>query len=206
MTTVTALRSDGDWTVDDLRDLPDDGLQYELADGVLLVSPAPRTAHQRAVGRLFTALVAACPDELEVFVSPVDFQPTRRRSLQPDVLVVRREDVGEHAVERPLQLAVEVLSPSTRAKDLLVKRVLYEDSGVQSMWVVDLDEPSITGWVLREGAWADEHRAVGDQSFGPPSRTPSRWRRRRSCEGRAPRGRAARVRLAHTPGGVPWCR
>jgi Uma2 family endonuclease len=165
MTAVTVLRHDGDWTVDDLRHLPDDGLQYELADGVLLVSPAPRPAHQRAVGRLHLALAAACPPELEVFLAPLDYQPTRRRSLQPDLLVVHRSDVGETAIERPLLLAVEVLSPSTRTKDLLVKRTLYEDSGVAAMWVVDLDEPSITGWELRAGRWCDEQRAVAEQPF-----------------------------------------
>lgn len=165
MTAVTVLRHDGDWTVDDLRALPDDGLQYELADGVLLVSPAPRPAHQRAVGRLFLALSANCPPELEVFPAPLDYQPSERRSLQPDVMVVRRADVGETAIERPLLLAVEVLSASTRTKDLLVKRALYEDSDVGAMWVVDLDEPSITGWVLREGRWSDEQRAVGEQPF-----------------------------------------
>ena len=165
MTGVTLLRHDGDWTVDDLRSLPDDGLQYELADGVLLVSPSPRPAHQRALGRLFVQLSAACPPELEVFPAPLDFQPTNRRSLQPDLLVVRREDVGELAIERPLLLAVEILSPSTRAKDLLVKRALYEDSGVAAMWVVDLDEPSITGWVLRDGRWSGERRATGSEVF-----------------------------------------
>jgi len=165
MTGVTLLRHDRDWTVEDLRALPDDGLQYELADGVLLVSPAPRPAHQRAIGRLLIELSASCPPELEVFVAPLDFQPTARRSLQPDLLVVRKEDVGELAIERPLLLAVEVLSPSTRAKDLLVKRALYEDSGVAAMWVVDLEEPSITGWALREGHWGDELRASGDEEF-----------------------------------------
>jgi Uma2 family endonuclease len=165
MTSVTLLRHDGDWTVDDLRALPDDGLQYELADGVLLVSPSPRPAHQRALGRLHILLSAACPPELEVFMGPLDFQPTNRRSLQPDLLVVRKEDVGEQVIERPLLLAIEILSPSTRVKDLLVKRALYEDSGVSAMWVVDLDEPSVTGWRLRDGRWSDEQRAVGDEPF-----------------------------------------
>lgn len=165
MPTVTLLRRDGDWTVDDLRDLPDDGLQYELADGVLLVTPAPRPRHQRAVVRLLTQLQASCPPHLEVFVAPLDFQPTPRRSLQPDVLVARRDRIGELALEQPLELAVEVLSPATRAKDLLVKRALYEDSGVAAMWVVDLDEPSITGWVLQDGRRADERRASGDEPF-----------------------------------------
>ena len=117
------------------------------------------------MGRLFAALSASCPSHLEVFVAPLDFQPTRRRSLQPDVLVVRRDEIGELALEQRLELAVEVLSPSTRAKDLLVKRALYEDSGVAAMWVVDLDEPSITGWVLRDGRWADERRATGEDPF-----------------------------------------
>ena len=165
MTSVTVLRHDGDWTVDDLRALPDDGLQYELADGVLLVSPSPRPAHQRALGRLHILLSAACPPDLEVFMAPLDFQPSARRSLQPDLLVVRQEDVGELAIERPLLLAVEILALSTRVKDLLVKRALYEDSGVSAMWVVDLDEPSITGWLLRDGRWSDGQKAVGDQAF-----------------------------------------
>lgn len=163
MTGVTLLRHDQEWTVADLRTLPDDGLQYELADGVLLVSPSPRPRHQRALGRLFVQLTAACPAGLEVFPAPLDFQPTSRRSLQPDLLVVREEDVGELVIEQPLLLAVEILSPSTRAKDLLVKRALYEDSGVASMWVVDLDEPSVTAWVLREGRWCDERRATGNE-------------------------------------------
>jgi Uma2 family endonuclease len=165
MTGVTLLQHDRDWTVEDLRGLPDDGLQYELADGVLLVSPSPRPVHQRALGRLFLELSAACPPGLEVFVAPLDFQPTPRRSLQPDLLVVRKEDVGQLVIERPLQLAVEILSPSTRAKDLLVKRALYEDSGVASMWVVDLDVPSITGWVLRDGRWSGERCARGEKVF-----------------------------------------
>lgn len=165
MTSETLLRHDRDWTVVDLRALPDDGLQYELAEGVLLVSPSPRPVHQRALVRLLVALLDECPPELEVFPTPLDFQPTSRRSLQPDLLVVRKEDIGELAIERPLLLAVEILSPSTRAKDLLVKRALYEDSGVAAMWVVDLDEPGITGWVLGEGRWSDERRASGDEEF-----------------------------------------
>ncbi len=39
---------------------------------------------------------------------------------------------------------MEVLSPSTRSKDLLLKRGLNEDSGVESYWIVDPDEVSVT--------------------------------------------------------------
>ena len=40
MCRVTVMPRGDEWTVADLASLPDDGLQYELADGVLLVSPA----------------------------------------------------------------------------------------------------------------------------------------------------------------------
>lgn len=155
MTAMTVMPRDGDWTVDDLVDLPDDGLQYELADGVLLVTPAPRPRHQRTIGNLYVLLRAAVPGELEVFMAPLDFQPTRIRSLQPDLLVVRRTDVGELNITAPLLLAVEVLSPSTRAKDLLLKKGLYEDSRVASYWVIDPDQETLTAWDLVDGRYVE---------------------------------------------------
>jgi hypothetical protein len=50
MTSMLVMPGDDTWTVDDLDRIPDDGLQYELFDGVLVVSPAPNLLHQR-VGR-----------------------------------------------------------------------------------------------------------------------------------------------------------
>ncbi len=154
----------GEWTVDDLRDLPDDGLQYELADGMLLVTPSPRPRHQRVLGNLFHLVAAAAPSEMEVFFAPLDFQPTRQTSLQPDLLVVRREDVGELNIVAPLLLAVEVLSPSTRAKDLLLKRGLYEQVGVASYWVVDPDEPSLRAWDHVDGSYVEVALAFEEET------------------------------------------
>ena len=135
------------WTVDDVDDLPDDGLQYELADGVLLVTPSPRPRHQRMLGRLHVRLAAACPDDLEVFLAPFDFRPSRTTSLQPDLMVVRTRDVDDDGLIGTPLLVVEVLSPSTRAKDLVLKRALYAESGVPSYWV--LDPVDATALVLR---------------------------------------------------------
>ena len=163
MSRMMVMPRGGDWTVDDLANLPDDGLQYELADGMLLVTPAPRMRHQRVLGNLSEVMRAAVPDGLEVFFAPVDYRPHGRTSLQPDLLVVRREDVGELNITAPLLLAVEVLSPSTRAKDLLLKRGLYEQAGVLSYWVVDPDEPSLLAWDLVDGAYVEVARVVGDE-------------------------------------------
>ena len=115
------------------------------------------------IGELYLLLRAVCPPDLQVFLAPLDFQPTSRRSLQPDLLVVRRSDVGETNIVAPLLLAVEVLSPSTRSKDLLLKRGLYQDSGVESYWIVDPDEVSVTALELRDGRYVEVGRVVGDE-------------------------------------------
>lgn len=159
---MTVMPRDHEWTVADLAGTPDDGLRYELVDGVLLVSAAPSQVHQVVVGQLFLLLHTAIRADCRVMLAPTDFQPTRRRSLQPDLLVVRRRDLGGTAITAPLVLAVEVLSPSTRSVDLLLKRGIYAESGVEAYWVVDPLEPSVQAWRLQDGDWVDAGRAVGD--------------------------------------------
>lgn len=165
MVTMTVMpREERDWTVDDLDRLPDDGLQYELLDGLLLVTPAPVLPHQRAIGNLHLILRAACVAGFEVFLSPLDWRPDHRTSLQPDLLVVRGEDARAHKnVTAPLMLAVEVLSPSTRRKDQVLKRSKYEDSGVQSYWLVDPARPSILALDLQGGRYVPVAEAAGPQ-------------------------------------------
>ena len=155
----------GQFTMADLDALPEDGMRYELVDGTLLVTPAPLPIHQTAVVELSFRLRLACPADLQVFVAPLDFRPNGRRSLQPDVLVCRREDVGERAIERPLLLAVEILSPATRAKDLLLKRGLYEEAGVTSCWIFDPESVELTVLELSAGRYAGQALVRGDEVF-----------------------------------------
>ena len=154
-----------EWTVHDLESLPDDGMRYEIIDGELIVSPAPLPPHQRAVRGLFLALYRACPGELEVFFAPLEFQPDQRNSVEPDVLVVRRQDVGVKCIERPLELAVEVFSPTTRRRDQLLKRSVYEESRVRSYWMFDPEVPSLLVCELVDGRYQEAAKAVGAEEI-----------------------------------------
>jgi Uma2 family endonuclease len=147
----------------DLDAMPDDGNRYELIDGALIVTPAPSWQHQAAVVDLTVRLNSLCPPELRVFVAPLDVAYADDTVMQPDVLVVRRSDLGERNLEGHPVLAVEVLSPGTRHLDLAFKRARYEAAGCQSYWVVDPLQPSIACWELEEGAYRDVGRAVGSQ-------------------------------------------
>ncbi|WP_216852801.1 Uma2 family endonuclease [Phytoactinopolyspora halotolerans] len=155
-------RATDDWTVDDLAQLPeDDGLRYELIDGTLIVSPAPRPIHQRACARLSFLLQASCPPDLEVFFAPLDWQPDNRNSLEPDLLVVAGEDVGEENISAPLKLAVEILSPSSRLRDTTLKYAKYAEGGVESYWIVDPGVPSIVAYDLRDGTYVQAASGTG---------------------------------------------
>ncbi len=175
--TTVMPRDSREWTVADLEHLPDDGLQYELLDGMLLVTPAPIVRHQVASAQVFRVLDAACPPHLHVLFAPVDWQPDVKTSLQPDLLVIRDLDLDASNVSGSMPLAVDILSPSTRRKDLLAKRSRYEEAGVQSSWIVDPDEPSMLALELVDGACAEAGRVTGRQTLHlglpPVSVTPS---------------------------------
>ncbi|MGQ0648440.1 MAG: Uma2 family endonuclease [Gemmatimonadaceae bacterium] len=143
-----------DWTVELLHELPDDGNRYEILNGVLLVSPAPVWRHQRAIRELFVLLAPYVAGlGLEVLMAPAAVTWSRHTELQPDLLVVplvngrpaeRFEDVGV------LELAVEVLSPSSLRTDRFTKRREYQKQGVAEYWVVDAAQRSFERWRPRD--------------------------------------------------------
>ena len=157
------LAGSGPFTRDDLDRMPDDGRRYELIDGVLVVSPAPRPRHQRAVTRMWRLLDDACPPDLEVFVAPLDVVLAEDTVLLPDVLVGRRSDFTDRDLPTAPVLAVEVLSPSTRRFDLILKRSRLEAAGCAHYWVIDPDEPSVLAWRLVGGRYVEDGRAAGDE-------------------------------------------
>jgi Uma2 family endonuclease len=148
----------------DLARMPDDGRRHELIDGVLLVTPAPAFVHQRIVLLLAMKLEQACPPELCALTAPFDVVLATDTVVQPDVLVARRDNFGSGDLPGPPLLAVEVLSPSTRRFDVMLKFSRYEAAGCAAYWVVDPDTPSLIAWELRDGAYVQVAKATGDEA------------------------------------------
>ncbi len=166
----------------DLDGLPDDGHRYELIDGVLIVTPAPRIRHQDVAGNLFVILRAAAPEELVVLFAPLDVVLAENTVMQPDLLVAPLDAFTEKDLPVAPILAVEVLSPSTRGVDLLLKRDRLERAGCLNYWVVDPDGPSVIALNLVDGAFRQVAHATGDEAFEvevpfPVSFTPASLRR-----------------------------
>jgi Uma2 family endonuclease len=154
----------GNWTVADLERLPDYGRRYELFDGVLVVSPAPLASHERASRAIFRLLSAACPTELAVFFADRGFRPTARRSFQPDLLVVRRVDLGgDDCPERAPVLAVEVSSENTRSLAQVFKREMYATSGVDLFWIFDPMRAEFVAYERDGAKYVEAARVLGDE-------------------------------------------
>jgi Uma2 family endonuclease len=164
MTTVTAaLPFSRPLTRADLADTPDDGHRYELIDGVLVVTPGPVMRHQDSVVSLLLLLKAACPPALKVLMAPFAVALADDTELQPDLLVAPRSQFTRKELPGAPLLAIEVLSPSTRRFDLLLKRDRLQTAGCPSYWLVDPDLPAVTVLELRDGVYEQVGHVEGDE-------------------------------------------
>ena len=165
MEAMTIVFDDREWTLEERDALPDDGRRYELIDGKLVVSPAPVPNHQRAARGLFVALLQACPPELEPFFAPFDVFLDPKTAMQPDLLVVRRTDVGAKGADAAPVLAIEVLSPSTQMVDRNLKLERFERAAMPSYWLLDPAGPTLFVYELRAGRYDLVEQVTGDQPW-----------------------------------------
>ena len=121
--------------------------RVELIDGEVFVMESPLLKHQDTV-MLFAVQVSSFIKKnkgtCHPLFSPVAVQPVasdEKTILQPDFLVVcdpEKLSDGRHIIGGP-DWVVEVLSPSTRQKDMVKKKPKYQSGGVKELWFVDLE-------------------------------------------------------------------
>lgn len=135
----------GSYTVDDYRALPDDQ-RVELIDGYFYDMAAPTFGHQSIGGEIYRQIAnfimergGAC----RPFIAPVDVQLDcdDKTMVQPDVgIVCDPSKIQQFGIYGAPDFLVEVLSPSTRKKDLTLKVAKYTEAGVREYWIVDITQ------------------------------------------------------------------
>ena len=141
-----------------------DGERWELIEGVPYnMTPAPTRFHQHIVVRLgwfFAEHLEGKP--CEVYVAPFDVRlPEHDEAdedvttvVQPDLVVVcDPEKLDDRGCRGAPDLVVEVLSPSTAARDHIQKLALYEKHGVREYWLVHPVDRMATVYLLDEGKY-----------------------------------------------------
>lgn len=138
------------WTLEELHSLPDDGNKYELVRGELFVTPPPGDEHETILAKLTEILAPYVRQHgLGHVYRPKAVMRFEGSEVEPDLMVRRahpdRQGNDSDWTRAPIPiLVVEVLSPSTRRRDLNQKRSLYVDAGVAEYWVFDSAEQSVT--------------------------------------------------------------
>jgi Uma2 family endonuclease len=154
------------WTLDELHRLPDDGNKYELVRGELFVTPAPSVTHEMILARLSQLIEPFVANHRLGFVfHPRAVIRAQGSEAEPDLMVRPAAIPSTRDWERlpvPI-LVVEVLSGTTRRRDLGAKRDFYVDIGVAEYWIVDPKEKTVR--VVRAGS-ADEVR-TDEITWGP---------------------------------------
>jgi len=82
-----------------------------------------------------------------VYTSPPDVRLFQHDIVVPDIMFVshaRRGIVRRNMIDGAPDLIIEVLSPSTRGRDLTEKAALYAAAGVREYWLVDPRTRAIT--------------------------------------------------------------
>ena len=143
---------------EDIWDTPDDGKRYEVIDGDLYMTPPPVEIHQRGAGNLYGytwQYLRADPIGV-VYMAPIGLTLDDSNGLQPDVVYVsneRRGVIKERGLEGAPDLVVEVLSPSTEARDRGVKLRRYAAAGIPYYWLLAPRTRSLEAYVLTDAGY-----------------------------------------------------
>ncbi len=166
----------GTWTYEDLFALPDDGRRYEIIEGELYEMPAPNLVHATVVANLIAMLIPLVTRfGGRWYTAPLDVFFQGANPVQPDIVVILPGWSGTLPLRGPEgapDLLVEVLSPSNRGHDLLLKRALYARAGVREYWLVDPEGRTIEILALDRDALHLVAAASGSETpvspmFGP---------------------------------------
>ena len=132
---------------------------YEIIGGKKFMAPAANPTHGGVIGRIYSVLLTYF-DEKEggyVFADNTDVYFPDGTLFKPDLVVITEKNSaiinwfkGIYGVP---DMVVEVLSKSTKKKDLTIKKDIYEAQGVGEYWIVDPYMKAISVYLLRDGKY-----------------------------------------------------
>lgn len=131
--------------------------RYELINGQVYLMSSPRITHQEIVGNIHADMHMFFRGKTcKAFLSPFDITlevDDKMNVVQPDVGIICDMDEKRNDKDKYMgvpSLVVEVLSPSTRTKDMVYKLNLYMLSGVKEYWVVDPEKDVVFTYAFED--------------------------------------------------------
>lgn len=136
--------------------------RIEIIDGEAVLMAPPSRLHQEIsvaiTSQLYNFLegkrckVYPAPFAVRLFEQDGEAPEDVDTMVEPDISVVCDSDkLDKHGCKGAPDLVVEILSPSTRRHDRLVKLGLYQRAGVREYWIVNPEDRTVQV-MLQDGA------------------------------------------------------
>ena len=134
---------------------------YEIIEGVKIMSPSPSKRHGKIVGRLmFTIGTYAIINKRGLaFSDNLDVHLPDGNLFRPDFIfvtaangkiVIDDENDTLHGVP---DMVAEIFSRSTMNRDVGIKKDTYERNGVKEYWIIDPWRENIDVYLLHDGKY-----------------------------------------------------
>lgn len=158
------LKNEKLYTIQDIYALPE-GKRAELIDGRIYDMAPPGRTHQKISMRLSQTIanyIDRKNGSCEVYAAPfaVFLSEDDRNYLEPDICVIcdpsKLDETGCHGAP---DWVIEIVSPSSKARDYFKKLFKYRSAGVREYWVVDPAKKAVNVYQL-------EHETGGEYFFG----------------------------------------
>lgn len=138
--------------------------RMEYINGEIIMQTTPNSFHQEAIGNLHVIFKLFLKGmKCKVFLAPFDVTLYKVKKdgeklktpdvIQPDLLIAcdteeKINDKGRYSGVPTL--TVEVLSPSTRSRDIITKSQSFMLGGCKEYWMIDVQKKNVVQYVFEE--------------------------------------------------------
>lgn len=133
---------------------------WELWEGYpVAMAPNPTPEHQNTGSNLVFGLMSQlktepCSNRFRVFYE-LDWHVNETTVVRPDVMIYCHGMPGGQWISKPPTLIAEILSPSTRDRDLIAKKTLYAGNGVKYYLITDPESRSVELFQLSGDSYSE---------------------------------------------------
>lgn len=144
-----------------------EGVNCQVIENVLYMSPAPSFNHQDVVSEILTQIRLATGKSKigKCVASPIDVFLDSENAYQPDIVFIKstslsiiKEDGKIYGVP---ELIVEVLTTGNREHDLIKKKIVYERCGVKEYFIVEPSSKEVITYYLKSKKFEEQKSVKG---------------------------------------------
>lgn len=144
---------------------------YEIIEGEKFMSPSPAKSHMYIMINIAFRMATYLRGKKigRVFTDNMDVHLPDGNLVKPDLFVVRDRKIlkDKATVYGVPDFVVEILSYSTKRRDMTTKKEIYEKNGVHEYWIVNPWEKSVLVYILHDGKFDldEEYNFCPEEEF-----------------------------------------